>query len=118
MVNPRCRYAQPLSLGRVETKSVSPHPDPNRLQATGHHGEGITGLVWGGKKKLGIISILMIPHPKTTNDLTQRLHIDVEQEGRENRPLRNSTNKRPRGGSLPSSQHRLRATQEIGGEPP
>lgn len=67
---------QPLQLAWFEPKPIVPiqSPTPPGTE-TGLH--GITQAAQGGRYKLGIISILMISHPKPSDHLTQWPHVDV-----------------------------------------
>lgn len=67
----------------VEFKPLAPHPasppPPHSLKGLRQNLHGITQAIQGIIIKLSIFSILMIPHPKMLNDLTQQIHVDVKQ---------------------------------------
>ncbi|KAF7235898.1 Transmembrane protease serine 9 [Varanus komodoensis] len=59
-------------------------------QAPVQHSHCLTWISGKREVELGIISILMVPQPTPPDDLSQRFHVDVEQQRGQNGPLQYS----------------------------
>lgn len=76
-----------LCLIRIQFQLVHPHSAPKSLQTTIQNFDCLLGIRRKGENELGVIRILMAPYPKPPDDLSQWLHVDVEQHGGQNGAL-------------------------------
>ncbi|CAI5789364.1 Hypothetical predicted protein [Podarcis lilfordi] len=83
------------SRNRIQPQSVSRHPSSNHLQALTQELHRLHCFRFEREVELGIIRLLMNTQPKPPDDLSQRLHVDVEKHGGEDRTLRYPTSESP-----------------------
>ncbi|KAF7238356.1 nucleoprotein [Varanus komodoensis] len=74
----------------IEAQFMGPHPAHYLGQAPVQDSHCFIWIRYKREVELGIISVLMIPQPKPTNDLSQRFHVDVKEHGGQKGILRDS----------------------------